>query len=114
MKYTIGGYGGCGFKDGEWNQSINDSKIGEWLNETASPKESEWEAAYHKLFALYQPLREKADEVESSAKEREIAFAEWIRTFDALEKKDGHWVLESQVSSEKLWTAWQQSQTNKL
>jgi hypothetical protein len=39
----------------------------EWLDESqsthsGSPDENYWEAQYHKLFALYQPLREKADE----------------------------------------------------
>lgn len=39
-------------------------------------------------------------------KEREIAFAEWLRTFDVLDKQHGQWVLESQISSEQLWNEW--------
>lgn len=34
VQYAGGGYGGCGFKDGEWNQGINDSMIVAYLNES--------------------------------------------------------------------------------
>lgn len=43
VKHTGGGYGGCGFKDGKWNQSIADQKIVAYLDET-TPKESDAEA----------------------------------------------------------------------
>lgn len=32
-----------------------------------------------------------------------IEFAEWLRTFSSLEKKDGFWVLDSQIASEELY-----------
>lgn len=35
-----------------------------------------------------------------------IAFAEWLRTFESLEKKNGFWILESQISSEELYKAY--------
>lgn len=46
---------------------------------------------------LQQPL------VSGSLRGEAIEFAEWIRTFDALDKKHGFWVLESQLSSEELY-----------
>lgn len=39
VKYAGGGYGGCGFKDGEWNQSLNDSLIVAYLDEAGQSKE---------------------------------------------------------------------------
>jgi hypothetical protein len=32
-----------------------------------------------------------------------VEFAEWLRTFDSLEKKHGFWLIESQISSEELY-----------
>ncbi len=34
-----------------------------------------------------------------------IAFGEWLRTFDALTRENGYWVLESQISTEELYEA---------
>ena len=44
--------------------------------------------------------------VKEANKKDAIEFAEWIRTFEVLEKKHGYWVLESQVSSEALYAAY--------
>jgi hypothetical protein len=44
--------------------------------------------------------------VKEAKKTEAIEFAEWIRTFEVLEKRDGFWVLESQVSTEELYTAY--------
>lgn len=35
-------------------------------------------------------------------KGRMIKFAEWIRTFEALERQNGQWVIESQLSDEQI------------
>jgi len=40
---------------------------------------------------------------EEFIRKESIEFSEWIRTFDALDKKDGFWILESQISSEELY-----------
>jgi hypothetical protein len=32
-----------------------------------------------------------------------VEFAEWIRTFEALERKQGFWIIEDQISSEYLY-----------
>lgn len=37
------------------------------------------------------------------SKEQAIEFAEWIRTFEPLEKTDGFWVLDSQISETELF-----------
>jgi len=42
-------------------------------------------------------------DVSGSLQAEAVEFAEWIRTFDALDKKDGFWILESQLSSEELY-----------
>lgn len=42
-------------------------------------------------------------------KSNAIKFAEWLRTFEALEKKDGQWVIESQVSTEELYAVFKLS-----
>lgn len=39
----------------------------------------------------------------SSAKEA-IEFAEWLRTFELLQKKDGFWILDCQISSKELYS----------
>jgi hypothetical protein len=44
--------------------------------------------------------------VKEAKKTEAIEFAEWIRTFEVLEKRDGFWVLESQVSTVELYTAY--------
>jgi hypothetical protein len=48
------------------------------------------------------PALNKTD-VSGSLQAEAVEFAEWIRTFDALDKKDGFWILESQLSSEELY-----------
>jgi hypothetical protein len=46
----------------------------------------------------------KANEQPVEQKENDaVAFAEWLRTFDALDKQNGQWVLESQLSSQQLY-----------
>jgi hypothetical protein len=35
-----------------------------------------------------------------------IEFAEWLRTFKPLTKDHGYWVLQSQISSEELYSAY--------
>jgi hypothetical protein len=42
-------------------------------------------------------------DVSGSLQAEAVEFAEWIRTFDALDKKGGFWILESQLSSEELY-----------
>ncbi len=43
VKYTGGGYGGCGFKDGKWNQSLTDNKIVAYLRESnEQPAGNQW------------------------------------------------------------------------
>jgi hypothetical protein len=64
VKYTGGGYGGCGFKDGEWNQSLNDSLIIAYLDESP-PKEGN--------------------------KEREMSFAEWLQENRWFSFENGKW-----------------------
>lgn len=41
--------------------------------------------------------------VSGSLQAEAVEFAEWIRTFDSLEKKQGFWIIESQISSEDLY-----------
>ncbi len=53
-------------------------------------------------------MQEYADQfrqadVSGSLQAEAIEFAEWIRTFDSLEKKQGFWIIESQISSEDLY-----------
>lgn len=43
------------------------------------------------------------DAKEVYGKKQAIDFAAWIRTFEALEKKDGFWVCEQQISDEELF-----------
>jgi len=38
--------------------------------------------------------------------EEAIEFAEWLRTFPALEKKNVFWILERQISSKKLYNSY--------
>jgi hypothetical protein len=44
--------------------------------------------------------------VKEAKKIEAIEFAEWIRTFEVLERENGFWVIESQVSSEELYSAY--------
>jgi len=37
------------------------------------------------------------------SKKQAIEFAAWVRTFEPLEKKDGFWVVEQQISDEELF-----------
>lgn len=39
-------------------------------------------------------------------REESIKLLEWIRTFEVLELKQGFWILESQISSEDLYSAY--------
>lgn len=48
-----------------------------------------------------QPLQQPL--VSGALQSEAIEFAEWIRTFGQLEKKNGFWILESQISSERLY-----------
>jgi hypothetical protein len=48
------------------------------------------------------PALNKTD-VSNSLRVEAIEFAEWIRTFEALYKKHGFWILEMQLSSEELY-----------
>ena len=41
--------------------------------------------------------------VSGSLQSEAIEFAEWIRTFESLDKKHGFWVIERQLSSEELY-----------
>jgi len=52
--------------------------------------------------AIKNPALNKSD-VSGSLQAEAIEFAEWIRTFDSLEKKQGFWIIESQISSENLY-----------
>lgn len=43
-----------------------------------------------------------------------VEFGEWLRTFDALTRVNGHWCLESQISTEQLYhhfLAWKRNET---
>lgn len=55
------------------------------------------------LRAMEALLADVRQAVEQNQKVEAIEFAEWIRTFDALDKKDGFWILESQLSSKDLY-----------
>jgi len=43
-----------------------------------------------------------------------IDFAEWLRTFEPLTKENGYWVLECQISSEKLYKAYVRDKSEAL
>ena len=43
------------------------------------------------------------DNTRPSLSDEAIAFAEWLRTFEILTKENGQWVLDCQISSEKLY-----------
>ena len=57
VKYAGGGYGGCGFINGQWNQSISDNKIVAYLDESPN---------------AYQELRENAKDGWDQAHENAI------------------------------------------
>ncbi len=50
-----------------------------------------------------------------------VEFAEWLRTFEVLDKINGFWVLESQISSEALYKnylidreRWRKNENNRI
>ena len=45
----------------------------------------------------------QADVIDLQIELEAIEFAEWLRTFEALDKMNGFWFLESQISSNKLY-----------
>jgi len=55
--------------------------------------------------AIYEELNQPSllGAVSGSLREDAIEFAECIKTFDALDKKNGFWILEMQISSEELY-----------
>lgn len=49
------------------------------------------------------------DESPAAGREEDaVAFGEWLRTFDLLDKQNGHWVLESQVATTRLYKLFKQ------
>lgn len=64
---------------------------------TKSPDEFDYERVIWDYLKLPNPA------VSDSVQAESIEFAEWIRTFDSLEKKQGFWIIESQISSEELY-----------
>lgn len=46
--------------------------------------------------------KDKKDLSGMKGKELLVKFSEWIRTFEMLDKQNGYWVLESQISDDKL------------
>jgi len=40
---------------------------------------------------------------ETIQKHTAVEFGEWLRTFDSLTRENGQWVLESQITTEKLF-----------
>lgn len=40
------------------------------------------------------------------SKEQAVEFAAWIRTFNSLENKQQHWVIESEISDEELFNGY--------
>lgn len=45
----------------------------------------------------------QADVIDLRIEVESIEFAEWLRTFEVLDKINGFWVVESQISSSKLY-----------
>lgn len=60
---------------------------------------SEHEVGLMEAYALYRKQGEETPMAEA------INFAEWLRLLEALDKSNGQWVLESQISTEKLYNA---------
>lgn len=75
VKYVGGGYGGCGFINGNWNQSITDSKIIAYLDESATSN--------------YSALKERAEKVQQWDSERMVGRVK--DRFKELEEKNHEW-----------------------
>jgi hypothetical protein len=61
VQYAGGGYGGCGFKDGEWNQSLTDSKIIAYLDESPSKEGNKDRKEDNKLIEFIRDCAENWD-----------------------------------------------------
>jgi len=51
----------------------------------------------------------QADVIDLQIELEAIEFAEWLRTFEALDKMNGFWVLESQISNLRDRERWRKS-----
>lgn len=69
-------------------------------------KEIQRTTAYPESTSVKQALLQVWNECGHEAKKDAIEFAEWLRTFEPLEKKNGFWILESQISSEELYNSY--------
>ena len=48
-------------------------------------------------------IEDRFEKLKENFNSNAVKFAEWLRTFDSLEKQHDYWVIESQISSEELY-----------
>lgn len=133
VKFAGGGYGGRGFKDGEWNQSLTDSKIIAYLDESGQSKGgadvdkpglretiediilSAGKHNQEQCTEIADAILREAGQSKEGNKAREVSMLKWIITEKWKPATSGGWVKHNNeppyvLTNKQLWNEWNNQQ----